>query len=167
MAITFRSYEKEDIEYLLEIWNDILADGNAFPNEQLYTKIEFKKFLNEQDAVTCMLMSGELAGFYILHPNHIGRCSHVANAGYAMSKNYRGRHLGKALVEHSLQKAKLMGFKGMQFNAVVSENIPAIRIYNTIGFKIVGTIPEGFRLKNEKYTDMHVMYKSIDPSDER
>lgn len=162
MDIAFHSFKKEETSLLTAIWNEIVSEGVAFPGEELYTEKTFEGFLNEQSAVTCLLLEGELAGFYILHPNNIGRCSHVANAGYAISKKFRGRHLGSLLVENSLLEAKRLGFKGMQYNAVVSGNQAAITIYKRVGFEIIGTIPEGFRLKNGDYSDMHIMYKRID-----
>ncbi|MBU5333044.1 MAG: GNAT family N-acetyltransferase [Anaerocolumna aminovalerica] len=158
MNITFRTYKKEDIPFLKDIWNDILIGGVAFPGEVLYEEQTFEKMLEEQSAVTCILVNNEVAGYFILHPNNIGRCSHVANASYAISKEYRGRKLAEPLVKKSLEQAKELGFRGMQFNAVVTGNIAAIHTYQKAGFKIIGTIPQGFRLKNGVYSDMHIMY---------
>lgn len=81
MNITFRAYKKEKIRFLKDIWKDILADGVAFPGETLYEEEEFEKMLAEQSAVTCISADNKLAGYYILHPNNIGRCSHVEIIG--------------------------------------------------------------------------------------
>ena len=108
-----------------------------------------------------MVVEGELQGFYILHPNNIGRCSHVSNASYAMLESSRGKGYGKKLVEHSLIEAKELGYRGMQFNAVVASNKPALHIYKELGFVTVGTIPGGFELKDGTYSDMYVMYKDL------
>ena len=101
---------------------------------------------------------GRLAGYYILHPNNIGRCAHVANASYLMDKRFRGMGLGRPLVAHSIETAKALGFRGMQFNAVVAGNRPALTIYEGLGFYRVGTIPGGFRLKSGAYSDMYILY---------
>lgn len=162
MNITFRAYQKNDIPFLKDIWNDILVDGVAFPGEDIYEEQEFQKMLLEQSAVTCVLVDGQVAGYFILHPNNIGRCSHVANASYAISKEYRGKKLAEPLVEKSIEQAKKIGFRGIQFNAVVAGNIAAIHTYQKKGFEIIGTIPQGFRLKNGVYSDMHVMYLPLD-----
>ncbi|HHV09140.1 MAG TPA: GNAT family N-acetyltransferase [Clostridiales bacterium] len=161
MNITFRSYRQEEIGLLRDIWNDIVTDGVAFPGENPYDEREFEKMLEEQSAVTCILVDGKIAGCFILHPNNIGRCSHVANASYAIAKEYRGRKLAEPLVRKSIEQAKELGFKGMQFNAVVVGNLAAIHTYRKIGFEIVGTIPGGFRLKDGTYSDMHIMYFPI------
>lgn len=162
MNITFKAYEKNEIEMLKDIWNDILIDGNAFPGDKLYETSEFENMLNEQSAVTCILVDNRIAGYYILHPNNIGRCSHVANASFAISKEFRGKKLAEPLVRKSIDQAKELGFKGMQFNAVLIGNTAAIHVYKKLGFKIVGTIPKGYRLKNNEYSDMYIMHISLD-----
>ena len=161
MELTFRAYTGEDLPELMEIWNDILEDGAAFPGTELYELPEFAAMLEEQSAVTCMFQDGSLAGYYILHPNNIGRCSHVANASYAMKKEFRGRGLGKHLVEHSLSLAAELGFRGMQFNVVVAGNTAALKIYRGAGFQTVGVIPGGFLLKNGVYSDMYILYRPL------
>lgn len=158
MEITFRPYSEEDIPVLTALWNEVLSDGVAFPGEVLYNEPDFSEYMSQQTAVNCMLADGKIAGYYILHPNNIGRCSHVANASYLMDKRFRGQHLGNKLVGHSIAAARKAGFRGMQFNAVVSENYPALHIYQNAGFEIVGTIPGGFRVKDGRYVDMYVMY---------
>lgn len=161
MTITFRNYQDEDIPQMCEIWNDILIDGMAFPGETLFDKVTFSNYLTEQSKATCMFFDNQLAGFFIVHPNNIGRCSHVANASYCMNKAFRGKKLFSSLVQESLNQAKNLGFKGMQFNAVVASNTPAIHTYQKVGFEIIGCIPKGFRLKDDRYSDMLVMYKSL------
>lgn len=161
MNITFRTYKKEDVELLKDIWNDILMDGNAFPGDKLYEKEKFENMLEEQSAVTCILADNKVAGYYILHPNNIGRCSHVSNASFAISKEFRGKKLAESLVRKSIQQAKELGFRGMQFNAVVVANTAAIHTYQKIGFNIIGTISKGYRLKNGEYSDMYIMYLPI------
>ena len=158
MEIIFRSYGPADLPWLTALWNDVLADGVAFPGEELYTEPDFASFLSRQDAVNILLADGVPAGYYILHPNNIGRCGHVANASYLMDKRFRGQKLGRPLVGHSVETAKALGFRGMQFNAVVAGNRAALSIYQAAGFRMVGTIPGGFRLKGGEYSDMHILY---------
>lgn len=161
MSIIFQTYKKKDISNLKNIWNDILLDGNYFPGENLYEDKEFETMLKAQSAVTCILIDRKVAGYYVLHPNNIGRCHHVANASYAISKEYRGKKLAEPLVRQSIEQAKELGFRGLQFNAVVVENLAAIHTYQKIGFDIIGTIPGGYRLKNGIYSDMLIMYLPI------
>jgi len=95
---------------------------------------------------------------YILHPNNIGRCGHIANASYAVDASYRGYHIGEKLVRHSIEIGATLGFSLLQFNAVVSTNVNAIHLYEKIGFHKVGIIPKGFLLGNGNYTDIIVYY---------
>lgn len=159
--IQFRNYKEQDLECMKNMWNEILEDGTAFPGTVLYENNSFHTMLSEQTAVVCMEVDGIMAGYYILHPNNIGRCSHIANASYVLSKHMRGKHLGKYLVMHSIQEAKKQGFRGLQFNAVVASNLPALHIYAQAGFQKIGTIPNGFLLKNGTYSDMHILYLSL------
>ena len=159
MNHTFRPAQPGDTPLLREIWNHILEEGNFFPGEEPYQDDGgFAAFLAEQSAVTCLLTDGRLAGYYILHPNNIGRCGHVANASYLMDKRFRGQKIGRPLVGHSVETAKALGFRGMQFNAVVAGNRAALSIYQAAGFRMVGTIPGGFRLKGGEYSDMYILY---------
>lgn len=122
MTITFSDFHDDNLTQITTMWNHILLEGQAFPGEELYEPDQFKALLQEQSATTCLLVDEELAGCFILHPNNIGRCSHVANASYVIDERFRGQGLAKLLVEKSLQQAKELGFKGMHFNAVVANN---------------------------------------------
>ena len=95
---------------------------------------------------------------YILHPNNVGRCGHIANASYAVASASRGRHIGGALVEDSLAQARSLGFRLMQFNAVVDANTHARRLYERLGFRPLGRIPGGFLMKDGHYEDIWLYY---------
>ena len=161
MKIDFRKYEQNDLKKMRQMWNVIIEDGVAFPGMVLLEENEFESMLKYQDDVYCMIVDQHVVGYYILHPNNIGRCSHVANASYILDKNMRGKHLGEFLVKHSIEMAKELGFKGMQFNAVVESNYAARHIYKKVGFKEIGMIPNGFMLKDGSYSNMYIMYLSL------
>lgn len=82
-----------------------------------------------------------LAGSYYLRPNFPGRAAHIANAGYFVVAGLRGQGIGSALVQHSLDAARALGFDAMQFNLVFESN-PARRLYERLGFEAVGRVPE-------------------------
>jgi L-amino acid N-acyltransferase YncA len=161
MQLSVGPYSAADLGDCTAIWNDILSEGVAFPGEELFSEAGMARYLSEQSAVTCIRSGGAVCGFYILHPNNIGRCGHVANATYCVARDARGQGVGKQLVPASLREARSLGFRGLQFNAVVAGNVSAVRLYHENGFYIVGTIPGGFRLKSGEYSDMYVMYRDL------
>lgn len=99
--------------------------------------------------------------FTLLHPNNIGRCGHLANASYAVSANCRGQGVGELLVRHCLKTAAEKGFKILQFNAVVAQNAAARRLYEKLGFTLLGTVPGGF-LAPQGYLDICLYYRKTE-----
>ena len=158
-----RQYKVTDLPAMVGIWNEIVAEGIAFPQEELLNEATGTEFFASQTytAVAEDEESGEICGLYILHPNNVGRCGHIANASYAVSAKSRGRHIGAKLVLDSLLKAHEHGFKVLQFNAVVESNIHARHLYERLGFKQLGTIPGGFRLKDGTYANICPYYHEV------
>ena len=105
--------------------------------------------------------SGRIVGTYILRPNQSGGGSHVANAAFMVAPVARGRGIGRAMAEHCLTEGRRFGFRAMQFNFVVSTNDPALRLWQKLGFKIVGTLPGAFRHPEKGYVDVYVMFRSL------
>lgn len=145
------------------IWNEVIEDGIAFPQLNCLDNVQADAFFKEQSftAVAINEENDEIVGMYILHPNNVGRCGHIANTSYLVKKNLRGGKIGEALVIHSLEKAKELEFKIMQFNAVVKTNYPALKLYKKLGFIQIGTIPKGFLMKNGTYEDIILHYKVL------
>ena len=124
MEICIREFEKRDLEASLRIWNQVIEDGIAFPSMEILDPEEGLRFFREQTytGVAENTDTGEILGLYILHPNNIGRCGHISNTSYAVSKEARGNGIGEKLVLDSLRKARECGFRILQFNAVVKTN---------------------------------------------
>ncbi|AND79687.1 GNAT family N-acetyltransferase [Streptococcus pantholopis] len=156
-----RKYEQGDLEKVRMIWNAIVEEGNAFPQEEVLTKAAAAEFFADQSYTAVAEMDGKIVGLYILHPNNIGRCGHICNASYAVSSAARGRHVGEALVQHCLTAAKDLGFRILQFNAVVESNISARRLYEKLGFIQLGTIPGGFRMKDGHFENICPYYYKL------
>ena len=106
---------------------------------------------------------GALLGTYHLGPNHGGPGSHIANASYMVAPTARGRGVGRAMVEHSLDRTADLGYEGLQFNAVAATNRSAIKLYHDVGFVTVGVIPRGFRHPSEGLVDLLIMYHEREP----
>lgn len=104
---------------------------------------------------------GKPAGTYYLHANQRGGGDHVANCGYLTAGGSTGKGIATAMCLHSLDEARALGFRAMQFNCVVSTNVRAVALWQRLGFAIVGTVPEGFRHPELGYVDFHVMHRML------
>ncbi|MBC3899856.1 GNAT family N-acetyltransferase [Acetobacterium malicum] len=160
MDIKMRPLRQEDLKSATEIWNFIVAEGNSFPGDAVLSEDEAAAMFAQQTETVCALSKNEVVGLYILHPNNFGRCGHIANASFGVKQAYRGKGIGRHLVEDCLLRSQDNGFRGLQFNAVVSTNYPAITLYLKLGFKIIGTIKDGYRLKDNSYVDTLIFLKS-------
>jgi len=163
MNIKIREYKKKDLPEMIEIWNEIVEEGVAYPQEEYLTIESGTEFFSSQTytAVAVDIETEKVHGLYILHPNNIGRCGHICNASYAVSSKYRGIHIGEKLVLDCIMQGKLHGFRILQFNAVVASNIHARHLYERLGFIPLGVIPEGFRMKDGHYEDICPYYRTL------
>lgn len=163
MNIIIRPYRAEDVPAMNAVWNEVVAEGVAFPQEECLDDITGAAFFAGQShcAVAEDAETGALLGLYILHPNNVGRCGHISNASYAVASAARGWHIGEALVKDCLVQARAHGFRVLQFNAVVATNIHARHLYERLGFRQLGTIPGGFRMKDGHYEDICPYYIEV------
>lgn len=105
--------------------------------------------------------AGTIVGSYNLRSNGIGLTAHVANAGYAVRADQRGKGIAQRLCRHSIETARARGYRAMQFNMVVSTNERAVRLWQHMGFAIVGTLPGAFAHPTRGYVDAYVMFRTL------
>lgn len=156
--VQVRPYIPEDVPAMRLIWNQIIEDGVAYPQVEELSEAEAAGFFASQSRSAVAVLDGEVVGFYILHPNNVGRCGHIANASYGVRRDRRGKSIGRALVQDSLRVCGELGFRLLQFNAVVANNLGAIALYESLGFVRLGTITGGFLLKDGRYEDIILFY---------
>lgn len=163
MKIQIRAYTQAQAVEAVNIWNQVVKEGTSFPQTDPLTVREGDAFFSEQSftGLACDADSGEIVGLYILHPNNVGRCGHICNASYAVRSDLRGHRIGEALVRHCLQKGQELGFRVLQFNAVVKSNTAALHLYQKLGFARLGTIPGGFLMKDGLYEDIILHYITL------
>ena len=104
---------------------------------------------------------GRIEGTYFLRANQQGGGAHIANCGYATAQGAQGRGIAGAMCVHSLERARERGFRGMQFNFVVSTNERAVALWERHGFRVVGTLPGAFAHPRHGYVDAYVMFRSL------
>ena len=154
-----RKFTERDLPAMIAIWNEVVDEGIAFPQEELLTLATGREFFSSQSySAVIEDEDGKIHGLYILHPNNVGRCGHIGNASYAVRSGSRGQHIGEQLVTDCIRVAKESGFGILQFNAVVESNIHARHLYERLGFKQIGTIPNGFRMKGGRYENICPYY---------
>lgn len=105
---------------------------------------------------------GTVLGTAKMNPNQMGPGAHVASASFMVDPARVGRGVGRALAEHALDWAQQEGYRAMQFNAVVETNTRAVALWRSLGFEVIGTIPEGFHHPTMGYVGLHVMYRRIE-----
>lgn len=161
MDLSVEKYSSADLADMIRIWNQVVEEGVAFPQEELLDENSGREFFAAQTYCGVARLDGKVLGLYILHPNNVGRCGHICNASYAVSSESRGLHIGEKLVLDCLEQAKLHGFGVLQFNAVVESNIHARHLYERLGFVQLGTIPRGFRMKDGSFENICPYYHEL------
>ena len=163
MNIEMRRITSEKVHEAVMIWNKVVEDGVAFPQTEPLDDDTGAEFFAAQDytAVAFDTDTAEVVGMYFLHPNNVCRCGLICNASYAVRSDMRGKHIGELLVTDCLKKAKELGYKILQFNAVVATNTSALELYKKLGFVQLGVIPGGFLMKDGHYEDIIVHYHTL------
>ncbi|QNI70904.1 acetyltransferase family protein [Cyanobium sp. NS01] len=141
----------------------VFGAGETFPNDPDISETEAQVAWVEQSQAVMVAVdaTGALVGTYYLRPNSLALGAHVANAGYVVAEHCRRQGVGSRLCKHSLQTARRLGFRAMQYNLVVSTNSAGIGCWQRNGFQLVGTLPGAFRHKQLGYVDALVMVQEL------
>ena len=138
-----RKYKESDLPEMIAIWNEIVEDGIAFPQEEYLDELTGASFFSSQSYTGVAETDGKIAGLYILHPNNIGRCGHICNASYAVSSQARGKHTGEKLVVDCLKKGG--SWASAYFSSMLSSKamyMPDISMNGLVSFSL-GQYPAG------------------------
>lgn len=146
-------------------WERIVADGETYAYPLGLSSASARALWYEPPPgrTVVALVDGAVVGSAKMGPNRPGRGSHVATASFMVDPAARGAGVGRALGEHALAWATEAGYRGMQFNAVVETNAAAVRLWTSLGFEVVGTVPEAFDSARHGYVGLLVMYRRLRP----
>lgn len=160
---SIRPYQSPDWPFLWQILQSVFATGDTYAFSPASTEAEIHNtwVTLPQATFVATTAAGAVIGTYILKPNQPGLGSHVCNCGYVVAESERGCGVAAALCEHSQAQARALGYRSMQFNLVVSTNVAAVRLWQKLGFAIVGTLPGAFKHSRMGYVDAHIMHKSL------
>jgi len=168
-----RAATEADYDAIWAIFHEVIAAGETYPIDPDISRDDAMAYWFQPGAHAYVaeqrLRSGkkekkQIIGSYTVHPNQSGGGAHVANAAFIVAKDGRGRGVGRALGEHCFSKARELGFRAMQFNFVISTNKAAVRLWQDLGMKIVGSLPAAFCHPTKGYVDVYVMYRSLLPA---
>ena len=161
--LQIRPYESADWPQVWVLLEPVFRAGETFPHDPAITEEKARAAWVEQSQAVMVAVdpAGAVVGTYYLRPNSLALGAHVANAGYVVSQHCRRQGIGSRLCQHSLQAARRLGFRAMQFNLVVSTNSAGIRCWQRNGFQVVGTLPGAFRHRQLGYVDALVMIQAL------
>ncbi len=161
LEVSIRKFSDKDLTQMIKVWNEIVDEGNSFPQEDKLDIFSGKKLFKAQSYSGVAECDGKIVGLYILHPDGEGRCGHICNASFAVSSECRGKHVGEKLVKDCIEKAGELGFMIIRLNAVVETNTHARHLYERLGFMRMGIIPGGFRMKDGHYENICPYYRIL------
>jgi GNAT superfamily N-acetyltransferase len=161
-AVNIRAATASDGDAIWSIFQDVVATGDTYvfaadtPRDEgvgYFLAVDVTAFVAEVDGI--------VVGMYKLIPNRRDRGSHVANASFMVAPSAAGKGVGRAMGEHCLQEARRRGYLAMQFNFVVSTNERGVRLWQSLGFQIVGLLPKVFRHERLGLVDAYVMHRFL------
>ena len=162
-AISIRSATLADAEGIWKIFSEVVAEGDTYVFDETVTREEADAYWLNPAARNFVAVSpeGKILGAYVVRDNRPGRGRHVANGSYIVHRQARGMGVGRALGEHSICTAREAGYRAMQFNFVVSTNEKAVALWQSLGFTIIGTAPQGYLHATLGLVDVLILHQFL------
>jgi ribosomal protein S18 acetylase RimI-like enzyme len=161
-ARTIRMSNPSDDDAIWRVIEPVFCAGETYPLPRDISRADaFAYWRAPGQEVFVAEEQGKIVGSYYLRANNRGGGSHVANCGYIVAADASGRGVARAMCEHSLERARERGFTAMQFNFVISSNERAVRLWQSCGFVVVGTLPQAFTHPTLGLVDAYVMYRKL------
>jgi L-amino acid N-acyltransferase YncA len=160
--IAIRRAEESDFDGIWEIFHQVVRRGDSYVYDPATTKEQAREIWMSPALMTYVAeLEGEVVGTYVLRSNWPALGSHVCNAGYMVKDGYTGKGIASSMCEHSMDEARRMGYLAMQYNAVVTTNARAVRLWQRMGFEIVGRVPQAFRHAEFGLVDILIMHRFL------
>ncbi len=158
-----REFKSSDENSVLEIISSAFSKGDTYPYDPDLSKKEFAEiwFSSDKKVFVAESEKAEILGTFYIKPNQPSLGSHICNAGFVVCDKSKGKGVGKAMAEFSLQKARELGYLAMQFNLVLADNTASLKIWENLGFSKIGLVPEAFKSKNGDFVDAYIIYKKL------
>jgi ribosomal protein S18 acetylase RimI-like enzyme len=157
-----RPARSEDATGIWSVIGPVIRAGETYPLDQQMSEADaLAHWLGADKETFVAEEDGSILGTYYMRPNQAGGGAHVCNCGYVTSGAATGRGIARLMCQHSLDRARARGYRAMQFNFVVSTNERAVRLWESLGFEIVGRLPLAFRHPSRGYVDALVMFRQL------
>lgn len=157
-----REFEKADEDQIWNLLEPVIRSGDTYALPCDLSERESLDYWTGSGKETFVVEdAGNLLGTYYIKANQLGGGNHVCNCGYVTGEKARGRGIASLMCKHSLDVARERGFRAMQYNCVVSTNEGAVRLWQKLGFDIVGTLPKAFNHPELGDVDAFVMYQTL------
>jgi ribosomal protein S18 acetylase RimI-like enzyme len=157
-----RKAEGSDSDAIAAIILPTIREGTTYALDRDLSEADALSYWLGADKQTFVAIEhDEVVGTYYLRANQAGGGKHVCNCGYMTAANATGRGVARLMCQHSLERARSLGFRAMQFNFVVATNGRAVGLWEHLGFKTVGRLPSAFLHPQEGYVDALVMYQTL------
>jgi len=161
-SLTIREANDRDRDAVWEIFRATVTPGDSFVYDPNTPREEAEAYWFAKGTRTYVAeQDGRVIGSYILRPNRPGLGNHVSNAGFMVAPAARRLGVGRAMGEHAMKEARRLGYRAMQFNFVIATNESAVRLWQRLGFNIVGTLPAAFRHARKGLVDAYVMFREL------
>ena len=158
----FRGAAPGDWPDIYRIFRAVTGSGDTYPYPPGMSEDDARDtWFAPANSVFVATTNNDIVATAYLKANTPGLGDHVANAGWMVDPQHQGRGMGRTFAEYVIDQAKDFGFHGMQFNAVVTTNTKAISLWESLGFEIVGTVPDAFRHSSHGLTPVHIMYRAL------
>ena len=162
MNLLIRKATDTDRDSIWSMIKDVIEKGDSYVFAPDSSKKKMLDFWFHQNHYTYVaILDGKSVGTFFIRDNFPDLGSHVANAAYITHQNSRGSGIGRRMGEYSIVEAKKLGYKSMQFNMVVKSNIGAVKLWQNLGFKIIGEIPKAFNHHQLGLTNAYIMWKEL------
>jgi ribosomal protein S18 acetylase RimI-like enzyme len=156
-----KSAAAEDFDGIWEIFHAVVSTGTYVYATNTSKEEARILWMPPHKETFVAWLDNKIVATWFIKPNQAGHGSHVANGVYMVHPDFQGMGIGKQMVLHSLEAAKKSGYLAIQFNLVVSSNIAAVKLYQNLGFNIIGTTPNGFKDDTNEFIDTYIMHRAL------
>lgn len=160
--ITIRPAVPEDFVQIWRIFKRVKDKGDSYIYDHNTSEHDAYDIWFGNTNPYVAVLDKKIVGSFIIRQNKVGRGSHICNAAYMVDPDYHGQKIGWKMGKFSLEEAKRLGYQAIQFNIVVSTNERAVRLWKSLGFNIVGTLPKAFKHEALGYVDAYVMHQFLE-----